>query len=84
MVASGTMTNRIDRLEVDGLVSRTTNPEDSRSFLIGLTDKGFDLIDRVVEVHVETQASLLEGLSDEEIVQLATLLSKALNAAGRT
>ncbi|WP_283966555.1 MarR family transcriptional regulator [Tritonibacter sp. AK171] len=83
MVASGTMTNRIDRLEVDGLVSRTTNPEDSRSFLIGLTDKGFDLIDRVVEVHVETQASLLEGLSDEETAQLATLLSKALNAAGR-
>ncbi len=83
MVASGTMTNRIDRLEVDGLVSRTTNPEDSRSFLIGLTEKGFDLIDRVVEVHVETQASLLEGLSDEEIAQLATLLSKALNAAGR-
>ena len=34
MVASGTMTNRIDRLEADGLVRRKVNPADSRSFLI--------------------------------------------------
>lgn len=81
MVASGTMTNRIDRLEADGLVSRSTNPEDSRSFLIALTEKGFALINEVVEAHVATQTSLLEGLTDDEISQLTNLLSKALKVA---
>jgi DNA-binding MarR family transcriptional regulator len=84
MVASGTMTNRIDRLEADGLVTRTTNPSDSRSFLIALTDKGIALIDQVVEAHVATQASLLEGLSTADVENLAQLLSKALTAAGRS
>ncbi|MFY1709316.1 MarR family winged helix-turn-helix transcriptional regulator [Tritonibacter scottomollicae] len=80
MVASGTMTNRIDRLEVDGLVSRTTNPEDSRSFLIALTPEGRALIDQVVEAHVATQADLIEGLSADEVAQLSALLAKALSA----
>jgi len=84
MVASGTMTNRIDRLEADGLVSRTTNPEDSRSFLIALTFEGLTLIDEVVEAHVATQSGLIEGLSPEEVDQLAELLSKALTALDRT
>lgn len=81
MVASGTMTNRIDRLEADGLVKREVNPEDSRSFLIGLTDQGFALIDQAVTAHVQTQAGLLEGLASEEVETLRLLLSKALVAA---
>jgi len=80
MVASGTMTNRIDRLEADGLVSRTTNPEDSRSFLITLTPEGHALIDQAVEAHVATQTDLIEGLSEEEVAQFSALLAKALNA----
>lgn len=81
MVASGTMTNRIDRLEADGLVRREVNPEDSRSFLIGLTDAGFALIDRAVTAHVQTQAELLEGLEPQEVESLRQLLSKAMVAA---
>ncbi|NIZ14090.1 MarR family winged helix-turn-helix transcriptional regulator [Phaeobacter sp. HF9A] len=82
MVASGTMTNRIDRLEADGLVTRSVNPDDSRSFLVALTPEGLALINRVVEAHVETQAALLAGLNAEEIEQLNALLSKALLVAG--
>lgn len=82
MVASGTMTNRIDRLEADGLVSRTTNPNDSRSFLIALTPEGLALIDEVVEAHVQTQAALLDGLTAQETEAFSALLSKALKAAG--
>ena len=81
MVASGTMTNRLDRLEADGLVKREVNPEDSRSFLVGLTEEGFALIERVVTAHVQTQARLLEGLSPQEIEALKALLSKAQAAA---
>ncbi|WP_264211311.1 MarR family winged helix-turn-helix transcriptional regulator [Leisingera thetidis] len=81
MVASGTMTNRIDRLEADGLVKREVNPEDSRSFLVGLTEQGFALIDRAVTAHVQTQTRLLAGLSAAEAAALTGLLSKAQAAA---
>lgn len=81
MVASGTMTNRIDRLEQDGLVQREVNPEDSRSFLIGLTGKGLALIDAAVEAHVKTQAQLVAGLSEEEQAAFTALLSKATLSA---
>lgn len=78
MITSGTMTNRIDQLEKRGLVARTPNPEDGRGFLVSLTDKGFDLVDEVVTAHVETQASLVEGLNEKERVSLNTLLAKFL------
>jgi DNA-binding MarR family transcriptional regulator len=81
MVASGTMTNRIDRLEADGLVQRAVNPADSRSFLIALTDKGLTLIDEVVADHVQTQASMITGLETSDVEALQSLLGKALVAA---
>ncbi|MDC0658614.1 MarR family transcriptional regulator [Leisingera sp. SS27] len=81
MVASGTMTNRIDRLEADGLVKRAVNPEDSRSFQVGLTGEGFALIDKAVTAHVQTQTRLLEGLSERDMEEFTVLLSKAMAAA---
>lgn len=62
MVASGTMTNRLDRLEASGLIERRANPEDGRSSVVGLTEKGFTLIDRVVAEHVANQHRLIESL----------------------
>lgn len=66
MVTSGTMTNRIDKLVAAGLVERTPNPEDGRGFLIGLSDKGFQLIDEAVTAHVATQKRLIAVLPDDE------------------
>ena len=83
MVTSGTMTNRIARLEADALVLRQINPEDSRSFLIELSPKGKDLIDQVLEAHVATQEKLLGDLSQQERDGLKTLLSRALAATGQ-
>ncbi|SCB45688.1 MarR family winged helix-turn-helix transcriptional regulator [Rhizobium multihospitium] len=78
MVSSGTMTNRIDQLEKAGLVARTQNPEDGRSFLISLTPKGFDLIDAAVTAHVETQRRLISTLSEGERKALDRLLRNYL------
>ncbi|ENN84871.1 Transcriptional regulator protein [Rhizobium freirei PRF 81] len=78
MVTSGTMTNRIDQLEKAGLVARSQNPNDGRSFLISLTPKGFELIDAAVTAHVETQARLVSTLSDEERMALDGLLRNYL------
>lgn len=83
MVASGTMTNRLDRLASDELIRRRSDPEDSRSFLISLTDQGLALIDEVVTAHVQTQADLVAGLTQSEQAELAQLLAKALQASSR-
>src|SRR5579863_10070674 len=45
MLTSGAMTNRIDRLEEAGLVSRRRDPQDRRGTLVRLTAKGKALID---------------------------------------
>ncbi|MFS8045267.1 MarR family winged helix-turn-helix transcriptional regulator [Rhizobium sp. BR 314] len=78
MVTSGTMTNRIDQLEKAGLVARSQNPNDGRSFLISLTPKGFELIDSAVTAHVETQMRLVSTLSPEERTALDGLLRNYL------
>jgi DNA-binding MarR family transcriptional regulator len=64
MVTSGTMTNRIDRLEEQGLIERRPNPEDGRSSVVALTDQGFALIDRVIDQHVANQHRLIAQLPD--------------------
>ncbi|WP_156503052.1 MarR family transcriptional regulator [Tistrella mobilis] len=74
MVASGTMTNRIDQLEKSGLVQRRPNPQDGRSVLIALTDQGRRVIDAAVADHVLTQKRLVGHLSAAEQAALDTLL----------
>lgn len=80
MVTSGTMTNRLDKLEQAGLVSREKNPDDGRGFVIALTQKGRDLIDAAVTDHVANQHRLVEGLTADEQSQLDGLLRKWLAA----
>ena len=74
MVSSGTMTNRLDQLEKAGLVARTHNPEDRRSVIIALTEKGRAVVDEAVTAHVANQHRLVETLSSEERKQLDGLL----------
>ena len=78
MVTSGTMTNRIDQLVKVGFVERVPNPEDGRGFLISLTEKGFDVIDKAVTDHVATQARLVADLSQEQRELLNGLLKTFL------
>lgn len=78
MVSSGTMTNRIDGLEKAGLVERIPDPGDRRGTLIQLTDKGFALIEKALEAHVENEHRILSNLDESEREALAQLLRKLL------
>lgn len=80
MVASGTMTHRIDRLEQTDLVKRIPDMNDRRGLLIELTDKGFNLIERAVEAHVMNEHRILSVLKQSERQDLAQLLRKLLVA----
>ena len=78
MVSSGTMTNRIDRLETAGLVERVPDERDRRGTLIHLSDKGFSLIEAAVTAHVANEHCILNGLDDVEKKALSDLLRKLL------
>ncbi len=83
MVTSGTMTNRLDRLEAAGLIERRRNPDDGRGSVVALTDKGFRLIDTVVTEHVANQKRLVSGLTQETRQQLDRGLREWLDVLDR-
>lgn len=82
MVTYGAITNRIDRLEAKGLVTRRTDANNRRSVLIALTEKGRRLVDEAVEHHVALEAELLAALDAEEQERLAGLLKRLLLGLG--
>ncbi|MBB4235215.1 MarR family winged helix-turn-helix transcriptional regulator [Rhizobium esperanzae] len=79
MVSSGTMTNRIDQLEKAGFVQRILNPEDRRSVLIALTDKGFATVEKAVDAHAANQQRLMGNLNAADKAELDRLLRKFLS-----
>lgn len=80
MITSGTMTNRIDQLEKQGLVERLPHPEDRRALLVALTERGRAVIDAAVTDHVANQHRLVETLTPEDRSALDRLLKQYLTA----
>lgn len=76
MLSTSAMTNRLDRLEGRGLLTRTSDPTDRRGLRIILTEEGFALADDLVTSHVQTEEHLLSGLSGKERETLRRLLAK--------
>jgi DNA-binding MarR family transcriptional regulator len=74
LVTSGTMTNRIDRLEARALVQRLRDPDDGRGVLVRLTDAGRALVDTALAALLERERTLLTSLRPEDHVMLATFL----------
>ncbi len=76
LVTSGTMTNRLDRLEELKLITREQDPNDGRGSLVTLTALGMKTVDRAMEVLLENERELLKSLSKSDSAQLAELLSR--------
>lgn len=76
MITSGTMTNRIDRLEERGLIRRVGDPNDRRKVLVELTQEGLETVDETLPDHAANEKRLLEALSPEEQQVLIGLLRK--------
>jgi DNA-binding MarR family transcriptional regulator len=76
MVTSGTMTNRLDRLENLGFITRETDPDDRRGSLVTLTKNGMQAVDRAMEDLLHLEEEFLTSLSRTERAQLATMLSQ--------
>ena len=74
LVTSGTMTNRIDRLEQRGLVRREPDPNDRRGVRVVLTDAGRRTVDDAVFDLVAREHEVLEARPADQQDDLAGLL----------
>lgn len=78
-VTSGTLTYRIDRMEEMGLVRRVPDPEDRRSHVVELTEKGRQVADKAVELEIESIASPIKSfLQDTSSVEQLNVILKRL------
>ncbi|HEX5967967.1 MAG TPA: MarR family transcriptional regulator [Intrasporangium sp.] len=78
LVTSGTMTNRVDRLERSGFVERRPDPSDRRGVLVHLTPRGRDVVDAAMADLIEQEKTLLSELSQTDQATLASLLRRML------
>jgi DNA-binding MarR family transcriptional regulator len=74
LVTSGTMTNRVDRMALRGLVERLPDLDDRRGVLVRLTDAGRTSVDAALDQLLTRERLLLDGLAPADRVQLAALL----------
>lgn len=74
LVTSGTMTNRIDRLEAKGLVLRRPDPDDRRGVQVELTAAGRERVDGALDDLLSSERALLDALPKAEQHELASLL----------
>jgi DNA-binding MarR family transcriptional regulator len=78
LVASGTMTNRIDHLEKRGLVRRRPDPDDARSLRVQLTAAGRRRVDGALKDLVAREDAILGTLDGGDRTTLADLLRRVV------
>jgi DNA-binding MarR family transcriptional regulator len=79
LVTTGTMTNRLDRLEARGLIRRLPNPDDRRGLVVELSPEALRLVDEAVTRHVAAEAEMLAPLSTREREALRRIMRKLLD-----
>jgi DNA-binding MarR family transcriptional regulator len=77
-LSSGAMTNRIDRLEEDGLVERHRDPDDRRGVRVALTDTGSQAWVESTNTQAIKEKLIAAALTKEEQHQLNALLRKLM------
>lgn len=84
MVSSGTITNRIDKMEAKGLVERVRDGEDRRTVKIRLTERGHEVTRAAFAEHLANYARLLADVDPELVEKAADGLRDVLEALGDT
>ena len=82
LVTSGAITQRLDRLEARGLISRERSATDGRGVHVRLTDAGRTVIDAALPDHVATENRVLAALTETQRAALTDALRTLLAALG--
>lgn len=79
LVTSGTITNRLDRLESEGLLVRHPDPSDGRGIRVEITAKGIQVIDAALESLLLREREFMKKLGGNDQQTLAHFLSAILS-----
>ena len=74
------VTQLVDRLDADGLVTREPDPNDRRSRLAVITDAGRQAYEKGSCAHREAERQLFGALSAEDSASLALIIEKLTSA----
>ncbi len=82
LLASGSMTAAVDRLERKGCIVRKPDAHDRRAKVLELTREGRKLMTRIFAGHIAELESWMSALSEKEMVEAYAVLKKlGLHAA---
>lgn len=74
----------IDRMQESGLVERRADPADRRAWLLHLTARGREIIDRLQPLAQEMSGKAMAGIDDAEKAELLRILETMLeNLTGK-
>ena len=74
-----TVSVTLQKMELDGYVTRKTNENDLRETLVYLTDRGKDIDKKIRIMHEEEDNAALAGLTADEISTLQYILNKVID-----
>lgn len=74
VLSSGGVSQRLERLEREGLVERRVSIADRRVVTVHLSDKGLTILDRLIDEYMAHEEQMLNGLSARQAAQLGQLL----------
>ena len=74
MVSGGNITNIVKQLEAEGLVKRSPQEKDNRSFIVTLSDIGAQRFDKMRDAHEGWIVDLTNGVPVEEMLTLLNQL----------
>ncbi len=83
MVSGGNVSGLSTQLVKEGLVSRSTLPEDRRTYIVKLTPNGKKFFTNIAKRHEEWVIELLGDLDHDDADQLAALLAKVKTTASK-
>ncbi|BAK74444.1 MAG: MarR family winged helix-turn-helix transcriptional regulator [Arcobacter sp.] len=68
----------LDKLEAKGLVNRESKKNDRRAYLIAITNKGKELKDILINLSLELEKKVLQGISETEKDVFISMLDKIM------
>ena len=77
-----TLSRHLESMERRGLVVRTRDGADRRAATVELTPEGASRYEEIESVAIRSQEQMLQGLDDEDLARLSTLLQRILTNVG--
>lgn len=78
-VTRGTMTQFIDAIEKDGFVKRVEDPKDRRGMLVELTEKGEDVLKKILPIHISRMEHYTRVLDSNERKMMIQIMMKMVS-----